>query len=508
MMPRARLSSEIIAEVRLRWPAVLGLAVFAVALWSQTQAMVGVFFDDGIYVQLAKSLADGHGYRSMHLPDGPAAVHYPPVYPFLLSLLWRLWPSFPSNVVLFELLDAAALGFAAALIAHHSRKLAIPGWIGGIALAFAFTAFPLLTLIGVRFSEPVFIALVAGALLLADFGSTDRASRAFVIGVLLGFATLTRSIGVAAIGGVVFALWWRGHRRGAMVAGVTAGFMMVPWMMWVASNAGAIDPLLMSNYGTYGQFVGQAGLVGVLGGLDLRAFDPLRRLLLPNAPLIATAIVVTALAATLAVGAWRSWNRSPAIVATMVLYLAIVTLWPYAPDRFVWIVLPYLALLGATGFVFAWKQGRALRWIVASMLGVIALGYLPREVQSVRTRGFALTASVPSDRFGLLAASISQALPPEAVIASDGEALVHLYSGHTTVPVYLFHLVGRDAVRWSTDTTVAYWCRQGVTHVAASAPDQEIVPLFAELESVADIRVRTLMAVAEGPRLMEFACDR
>jgi hypothetical protein len=39
----------------------VGLVVFAVALWAQTSAMVGVFYDDGIYVAIAKALAEGSG---------------------------------------------------------------------------------------------------------------------------------------------------------------------------------------------------------------------------------------------------------------------------------------------------------------------------------------------------------------------------------------------------------------------------------------------------------------
>ena len=89
-------------------PAVLGLVTFVVALWAQSDALVGVFYDDGVYVTLAKALADGHGYVSLHLPDQPPAIHYPPLYPFVLSLLWRLWPAFPENVALFELFDSAA----------------------------------------------------------------------------------------------------------------------------------------------------------------------------------------------------------------------------------------------------------------------------------------------------------------------------------------------------------------------------------------------------------------
>lgn len=59
-------------------------------LWAQSDALVGVFYDDGIYVTAGKALAEGQGYRHIHLPDAPPDVHHPPLYPLVLALAWRL----------------------------------------------------------------------------------------------------------------------------------------------------------------------------------------------------------------------------------------------------------------------------------------------------------------------------------------------------------------------------------------------------------------------------------
>jgi len=496
-----------LAEFETHWPLMLGVFVFALALWAQTNAMVGVFFDDGIYVQLAKSLAEGTGYRSMHLPDAPVAVHYPPVYPFLLSLLWRLWPSFPANITLFELFDAASLGLAATFIALHLRRTELPPLVSAGVLVLAFMAFPLLTLVGVRFSEPAFLALAAGALLVSDTDD-DSVRTAVLAGTLGGVATLTRTIGITVIGGVVLGMWLSGRRRSAIVSGFTAAVFLIPWLVFLAAHRDGIDPLLVSNYGTYGQFAGQAGIVGVVVGLDLRAFDPLRRLLLPAAPALIAWPLTGLLFLALGAGAWRAFKKSPVLASTVVLYLGVVTLWPYAPDRFVWIALPWIAVLLAMGARYAWSKGAVGRWGALLLVAAVAVGYGPRELRSLSTRGFARTALAPSEQFVLLATSISTALPVEAIVATDGEALVHLYSGRRTVPVYMFELEGREGVRFPTDSTVAYWCRQGVTHIAASVPAADVVILFDELNSHPAIALRILFEVTAGPRLSEFTCRR
>src|SRR6184192_2294375 len=80
-------------------PSLAAAIAIAAGLVAVNGLPVGGFFDDAFYVILAKSLATGHGYRNLNLPGAPFASHYPPGYPLFLSALWRLWPTFPANVM-------------------------------------------------------------------------------------------------------------------------------------------------------------------------------------------------------------------------------------------------------------------------------------------------------------------------------------------------------------------------------------------------------------------------
>src|SRR5258708_2621481 len=71
--------------------------------------------DDGVYLVCAKSLAEGSGYRILSLPKEPFQTKYPPFYPWLLSLLWRINPSFPSNLPLFTFFAWVMLPVSTAL---------------------------------------------------------------------------------------------------------------------------------------------------------------------------------------------------------------------------------------------------------------------------------------------------------------------------------------------------------------------------------------------------------
>ena len=94
-------------------PVLVTAFAVAVALWASSPYAVGVFHDDGVYTILGKSIATGQGYRFLHLPGAPAATHYPPGYPLLLALLWKIAPSFPENVPVFLFANAVLLGVVA-----------------------------------------------------------------------------------------------------------------------------------------------------------------------------------------------------------------------------------------------------------------------------------------------------------------------------------------------------------------------------------------------------------
>src|SRR6516162_9225136 len=84
------------------------LFVSAIYVAAITPSSFGFYLDDGIYMVKAKALATGHGYRILSLPGEPVDTKSPPVYPILLSLLWRLFPAFPGNVTAMMLMSVCA----------------------------------------------------------------------------------------------------------------------------------------------------------------------------------------------------------------------------------------------------------------------------------------------------------------------------------------------------------------------------------------------------------------
>lgn len=61
--------------------------------------------DGGIYLATAKSLAEGQGYRIQSLPEPLPQTKYPPLFPFLVSVIWQLAPRFPDNLPLLRLVS-------------------------------------------------------------------------------------------------------------------------------------------------------------------------------------------------------------------------------------------------------------------------------------------------------------------------------------------------------------------------------------------------------------------
>ena len=101
-----------------------GLAgvVILLGAWQMVVGVCGVYHDDAIYVITAKALAQGHGYRLIDLPNAPLQTKYPILYPALLSIIWKIWPSFPENLLAMQglslLAGAATLALAYLYLDH------------------------------------------------------------------------------------------------------------------------------------------------------------------------------------------------------------------------------------------------------------------------------------------------------------------------------------------------------------------------------------------------------
>lgn len=482
-------------------------------------ALVGVFYDDGIYLALAKSLAEGHGYRLLYLPGAPAAVHYPPLYPAFLAALWRLWPSFPQNVVLFRAANALALGlFAGGLAAYLAGRRVLPAGAAALASALGATAIPLLAVTTALFSEPLFLVLSLGAWALADAAGSAAARRRAVAlaasaGAVAGLAALTRSVGVAVVAGVAVSLALRRRPREAVAAAVPAVLLLAPWAAWTGAHHAGVEPVLAASYGTYGDLIRQAGwgwlsadsLWDALRPLGYVALFGVRLEWRPFAAIPASLVLLT--------GCVVLARRTPALGWSLVCYAAVVLAWPYAPDRFVWAVVPLLAVATVLGAVSIWRAAERpdrRRWLLRGLLlaGIlpVAAGFGGYQVVGLSNGWATSTQKAISATFEQILPWVRSTTRDSSVLAAEDEALLWLYTGRRAVPSYLWHLEGRQARSFGVDTVRAFFDRSGVTHVVITGPRSEAAPVIDEMLARYPGFLRVVM-VWPGP-MMALAVDR
>jgi hypothetical protein len=455
-------------------------ATLAVGLLTLNQAFVGVFYDDGLYAGLATAIAGGHGYVHPNLPGMPAAVHYPPLYPVVLAPLFGLG-SVASAALAAKILNTLLAAATAGLIAWHVRRTEMLGpglsrWLPPVIVTAAACAIPVLATQSVLFAEPLFGVLVAAVIIMAD-----RAETPWMAGSAAALALLTRSIGIALVAGAACFLLARRssfHVWRAFVLPPLIGWLA--WSIWVAAHARGIDPALALGYGALSAPLSQAGLSALAANVpDLPR--PLEALAFGWIP-IRWAYVVVATAA-LAVGLYglAMLSRRSSIGFSLIFYLLILAVWPYPPDRFLWAVLPWLGLTWAVGGVEIWRRWPRLRIPMAVLAAVAVGGYLHYEFQGFRGRWWDAEARAISANFGELL-PVVQNLPDSAVLATDDESLVWLYTRRRSVPLYLETYRGREPIRPAPAEHRAYLERMGVTHVLlASATSPSAIELRALL---------------------------
>ena len=472
---------ERITAWRHRLPWTVGLLVSGVAVWAITPVPVGVFWDDGVYLISAKALAQGAGYHLIHLPGAPSAVHFPPAYPALLSLVWMARPAFPENVVWFKLVNPLLLGLAAGLACTFGiRRLALPPLAAAATVLVCAASLPLLVVTGVLFSEPLFLAALFASLL-----ATERAiersglRRMFLAGLSVGALALVRTAGVVMLPAIVVSIVLSSRQRryrGALVAIVGALLALAPWQLWLFLRTRTLPPSLQGSYGPYLDWVialyRQRGagftvvivrenIVSLYRTLGIAIFPfgvrPLR-------PLVVALLLVVAVFGLLAVR-----KRSRAVAVFVPTYLAMVLVWPYAPDRFLWAIWPLVGLVAAVGTVEAWRVAttthatagaRASAGLVGA-IGVLALGdHAAYSVRGISRQWTDLAARTNAASLSPLSDWISANTEVTDVVACDGEPFMHLYTGRRVVPVHILspyeYLVGTPLEQAADDLRVLF----------------------------------------------------
>lgn len=206
----------------LSWLALAAICIAYVGgVWAlHPTNFFGVTHDDMQYFASAKALAEHKGYISPSLPGSPPGTKYPVLYPWLLSWVWRINPSFPANLswaVWLNVFFGLILIVAGYRLIRQTQSISEPEAL----LLTAFCALHPLMLFysGDLMAEVPFGALALTGLILADSATQREArwERAFACGILLGLTILIRTAGVPLFLGVLLAAGLRRAWRQALI---------------------------------------------------------------------------------------------------------------------------------------------------------------------------------------------------------------------------------------------------------------------------------------------------
>ncbi|MFX0116783.1 MAG: glycosyltransferase family 39 protein, partial [Candidatus Hodarchaeota archaeon] len=167
-------------------------------------------------------LAQGKGYRILSLPDQPYQTKYPPLYPLLLSAVWRTAPDFPDNLRIAILVSWLTLPvyLLTALLLFREFNL---GWLHSIVLCCALALNPYVTLCSVSLmTELTFCSLLLASLVLIERATRSRTGGLLTIaaGVLAAAAFLTKSVAIVlCVSGTLYFVLQRQYRRAALFLG-------------------------------------------------------------------------------------------------------------------------------------------------------------------------------------------------------------------------------------------------------------------------------------------------
>ena len=432
----------------------VGAAVLVVGIALVDGLPVGATNDDGMYVILAKSLATGHGYRWLNLPGTPAATHFPPGYPLVLALLWLMAPVFPANVILFKLANALFMAVAAAATFSLARRRLEMSDAAAAAVTLGATlGIPMLTLSTIVMSEALFLALLVPALILAEriCQQGGKLRDTCMLALLAAAATLVRTHGVALVGAILLALALRRRYRDVAVVGGVVLAVLAPWQFWVSIHSSTVPFAMRGMYDSYGGWLvagfrtdGVALLGRTIGRTTNELASMFATLVAPSLPGVLRLLALGVLLTSFVVGARELWRRAPVTAACLAFYVAIVIVWPFSPTRFVWGVWPLVMLLPvlAARRALTWEPAgpttRAFRATALVCCVLLACGYSSYNLRGYRHQWW---ASVPRSVSGAgrqLMLWVGTHTPRDAIVATEVESAVYLYTGRQSVPVSTF----------------------------------------------------------------------
>jgi len=144
------------------------LFLFALIYGVRLNQMAGhPYVDDAYYALLGKALATGHGYTLTNTPSPGIVPMYPPGFPLLLSIVFRLAPQFPQNLWLLKMVSIVAMLGAGVLTFYYFGRIRQSPWRLAFAIALITALHPALAFFATStvMSECVFTVFQLAAII-------------------------------------------------------------------------------------------------------------------------------------------------------------------------------------------------------------------------------------------------------------------------------------------------------------------------------------------------------
>ncbi len=475
--------------------------------------VIGLMGDDSWYVLLAKALATGHGYTLINSPTPGIVPLYPPAFPFLLSLAWRILPQFPENLWLLKgvsILAMMLVGWFSYRYFVRDRKLPMSIAFG---LALATVLCPPLVFLAVStvMSDCVFmlfllLTIIAAERCLEAKSSARGLALALLTAALASSAYLSRSIAIALFIAVPLYLLKERLFRSILAFCLGVAIFSGPWMLYVRMHTPT--PAQQLEHGGnmtlpysvqfWERMAGDASSGEVtVADLPWRVWDNCLQVFGRDVSRILTTVLFEALRdpykeAEYLMGIqqqgiyvnhgdmlWLSFLLSFFVFVGFVraireritcaelaipLIFGVIVLWPFETVRYVLPLAPFVIFYFATGLVSTQKYltvkfGKSFfpsEWAWAGMALVVVLGlHLYGNFRSALTSASGGTQweskYIETEK---VLKRIEQVAAKTDVIVSSNPALVHLYSGHKAVNW------DRPSMRWEV------WKKMNVRYLA------------------------------------------
>lgn len=321
------------------WIPALTIAGMVAAIVPAARYGAGVTPDSVAYLSAAKNFAAGSGFMRF---DGVEYVHWPPLFPFLLSIRAD---SVLDAATTARWINVVAFGGLVAIVALWLRALLATRWLAILGTAIVAFGYPLIWVTTHVWSEPLFLLLS-----ILTWRALERArapgagAYKVVASVLAALAVLTRYAGLFLVISCALALLVSPGpflRRRLPAVVMFLGIASIPTLLWLSRNV-HVDETVAGERAT--SVIGPDSLIRTMAGT-------LTRWVLPRAlPIPVRASVVLAVVAALAILAYRAngsvfsmFSRSPLLAP--VLFLPIYSAGVIMASSVTKLIRPYDRLL-------------------------------------------------------------------------------------------------------------------------------------------------------------------